>query len=76
MIIFCTCLQMFCNNFEFLLNEVSLFFEIVIIELQSRQLEGWHFLTSLIDQILHGTYSWYRMVFIESMHRQYCCIQI
>jgi len=67
---------MFYNDLEFLLNEVSLFFGIGIIMLQSRRLQGCHFFTSLTYQTLYGSYSWHRMAFLESMHQQYCCMQI
>jgi len=67
---------MFSNDLELLIYEVSLLLGIIIIVLQSRQLQGCHFLTSLIDQTFNSIHSWYRMVFVELIHGGCCHIQI
>jgi len=67
---------MFYNNFKLLVNVVLLLLAVAIIISLSRWMQGCHFLTSLINQILDGIHNWHRMTFVKSMHGQCCYMQI
>jgi len=63
---FSICLQLLCDDFELLLNKISLSLEATINVLQSLHLQSCHFLTNLVYQDLNDYHSWHRIVFVES----------
>lgn len=56
-------------------TEVSMYLEASISILQNPQLQGYYLLLNLINQVLDNTHNWKRMVFVELMYVECCCMR-